>query len=111
MKRNWQPSELIECWTLLPSELELITHKNPQNRLIFALLLKFFELEARFPESDREIPAVAVNYVTQQLGISPSIYSQCNWQGRSIKYYRRKIRDFLDFEKVIAKMFKNSKNG
>ncbi|MBD2505642.1 Tn3 family transposase [Anabaena azotica] len=103
MKRNWQPSELVECWTLLPNELELIAHKNPQNSLIFALLLKFFELEARFPESDREIPAVVVNYITQQLGISPSIYSQCNWQGRSIKYYRRKIREFFGFRESNSK--------
>jgi hypothetical protein len=61
MKRNWQPEELVECWTLLPSELALLAHKNPQNRLIFALLLKFFELEARFPESEHEIPSVVVN--------------------------------------------------
>lgn len=64
MKRNWQPEELVECWTLLANELELLAHKKPQNRLIFALLLKFFELEARFPESDHEIPAVVVNYIT-----------------------------------------------
>jgi hypothetical protein len=64
MKRNWQPEELLEYWTLLPKELELLAHKNPQNRLIFALLLKFFQMEAKFPESDHEIPAVVVNYVT-----------------------------------------------
>ncbi|MBD2200925.1 Tn3 family transposase [Calothrix parietina] len=103
MKRNWQPEELVECWTLLPNELELLVHKKPQNRLIFALLLKFFELEARFPESEHEIPAVVVNYVTQQLKISPSIYRECNWQGRSIIYYRKKIREFFGFQEASKK--------
>ncbi|MCC5605085.1 Tn3 family transposase [Nostoc favosum] len=100
MKRNWQAEELVEYWTLLPKELELLAHKNPQNRLIFALLLKFFQLEARFPETDHEIPAVVVNYVTQQLGIYPSIYQNCNWQGRSIKYYRKKIRELFGFREA-----------
>jgi hypothetical protein len=100
MKRNWQPEELVECWTLLPNELELLVHKKPQNRLIFALLLKFFELEARFPESDHEIPSVVVKYITQQLKISPSIYHECNWQGRSIIYYRKKIREFFGFREA-----------
>ncbi|WP_277883929.1 hypothetical protein [Nostoc sp. FACHB-888] len=36
-KRNWEPEELVEYWTLLPKELELLAHKNPQNRLIFGL--------------------------------------------------------------------------
>ncbi len=103
MKRNWQPEELVECWTLLPSELALLAHKNPQNRLIFALLLKFFELEARFPESEHEIPSVVVNYITQQLKISPSIYHECNWQGRSIIYYRKKIREFFGFREASKK--------
>ncbi len=100
MKRNWQPEELLEYWTLLPKELELLAHKNPQNRLIFALLLKFFQMEAKFPESDHEIPAVVVNYVTQQLSITPSVYQDCNWQGRSVKYYRKKIRELFGFREA-----------
>lgn len=75
-------------------------HKNPQNRLVFALLLKFFQMEARFPETEHEIPAVVVNYITQQLGISPSIYQDCNWQRRSIKYYRKKIRELFGFREA-----------
>ena len=102
MKRNWQPEELVEYWTLLPKELELLAHKNPQNRLIFALLLKFFQLEARFPESDYEIPAVVVNYVTQKLSISTSVYQDCNWQGRSLKYYRKKIRELFGFREITV---------
>jgi hypothetical protein len=56
MKRNWQPEELVECWTLLPDELALLANKSKHNRLGFALLLKFFHLEARFPYTSQEIP-------------------------------------------------------
>jgi hypothetical protein len=45
MKRNWQPEEIIEHWTLLPSELTLLTKKNATNRLGIALLLKFSQYD------------------------------------------------------------------
>ena len=51
MKRNWQPEELIDHWTLLPSELALLTKKTATNRLGIALLLKYFQYEGHFPTS------------------------------------------------------------
>ena len=50
MKQTWQPEELVEHWTLLGDELVLLEGKNTPSRLVFALLLKFFQLSARFPE-------------------------------------------------------------
>ncbi|MFD9222199.1 DUF4158 domain-containing protein [Streptomyces sp. NPDC060064] len=38
-------------------------------RLGFALLLKFFEVEARFPETAQEVSAAAVDYVAQQVKV------------------------------------------
>lgn len=43
MQRNWQPEELIEHWTLIPIELELLTKKTDDSRLGIALLLKYFQ--------------------------------------------------------------------
>lgn len=60
MRRNWQADELVEHWTLLPDELILLTNKTNPNRLGFALLLKFFQLEARFPHNKHEVPKVVV---------------------------------------------------
>ena len=67
MKRNWQPEELIEHWTLLPNELDLLTKKTATNRLAIALLLKYFEYEGRFPVSKAEIPSDAIRYVAELL--------------------------------------------
>ena len=65
MKRNWQPEELIEHWTLIPTELNLLTKKAATNRLGIALLLKYFQYEGRFPTSKAEIPSEVVRYVAQ----------------------------------------------
>lgn len=43
--------ELIGSWTLLQDDRELLANKTGATRLGFAPLLKFFELEARFPGS------------------------------------------------------------
>src|SRR5689334_13075829 len=41
MKRNWTTEELIDYWTLLPNELELVGNKIGPTCLGFAVLLKF----------------------------------------------------------------------
>jgi hypothetical protein len=51
MRRKWDPDDLIACWTLGDSDGALIANKAGATRLGFALLLKFFELDARFPEA------------------------------------------------------------
>lgn len=100
MKKTWYLEELVEHWTLLPKELEQLTQKNDQNTLGFALLLKFFQLEARFPENSSEIPADVVNYVAKLLNIKREKYHSYNWQGRSIKYHRAQIREFFGFREA-----------
>src|SRR5215210_3785491 len=67
MKRNWTTEELVEDWTLLPNELVLLDNKTGATRLGFALLLKFFQLEARFPFTKNEMPRGVVTYVANKL--------------------------------------------
>jgi len=49
MRPEWEPEELVACWTLVDADWELVANKAGATRLGFALLLKFFELEAHFP--------------------------------------------------------------
>jgi len=44
MKREWEPEELIACWTLVYADRRLVANKSGATRLGFAVLLKFFEL-------------------------------------------------------------------
>ena len=97
VKANWDTEELIENWTLLPTELELVSKKVGANQIGFAVLLKYFQAFARFPDSPAEISEDIVSYIAQQLQISPTIYSEYNWQGRSISNHRASIRKLFEF--------------
>jgi uncharacterized protein DUF4158 len=70
MRREWDPDDLIACWTLGDSHWPLIANKAGATRLGFALPLKFFELDARFPRHTGEIPKAAVDYMSQQVSVS-----------------------------------------
>lgn len=51
MRREWEPEDLIACWTLVDGDVGLVGNKSGPTRLGFVLLLKFFELEGRFPRT------------------------------------------------------------
>ncbi len=103
MKRNWQPEELIEHWTLIPTELDILTKKTAPNRLGIALLLKYFQDEGCFPISKDEIPRDVIGYVAQLLKVSPDRFDHYDWQGRTIKAHRALIRDFLGVTEATVK--------
>lgn len=76
VKLHWDTEELIENWTLLPTELELVNKKVGANQLGFAILLKYFQLMARFPDSSTEIPDIVISYVASQLKFDSKLYSK-----------------------------------
>ena len=51
VKAHWNTEELVENWTLVPQELELVNKKVGANQIGFAIFLKYFQLMARFPDS------------------------------------------------------------
>lgn len=88
MQREWQPEELIASWTLIDRDWELLANKSGATRLGFALLLRFFDLEARFPAHPGELPQAAVEYVAGQVKVPPDAVADYEWSGRTIKYHR-----------------------
>ena len=48
-----EPEELIASWTLVDDDWWSVGNKSGATRLGFALMLKFFEIEARFPRCRR----------------------------------------------------------
>ena len=95
MKRRWETDELIEHWTLLPAELVLLGNKSGATRLGFGLLLKAFQLEARFPQRKQDLPGTVVVFVAKQVGVDPEAFLHYQWQGRTIAYHRAQIRAAL----------------
>ncbi|MFN2506058.1 MAG: DUF4158 domain-containing protein [Acidimicrobiales bacterium] len=97
MRTEWEPEDLIERWTLLEGDLELIGNKTGATRLGFAVLLKYFEIEAQFPDGRADIPTAAAGYVAGQLKIEPSELANYSWSGRTIEYHRAQIRSAFAF--------------
>ncbi|MDQ5851937.1 MAG: Tn3 family transposase, partial [Chloroflexota bacterium] len=102
MKRHWEPHELIEDWTLLPAELELLANKTGATRLGFALLLKYFQIEGRFPQSKHDIPKAVLPHVARQVGVPADQYLAYDWRGRSIKAHRAQIRAWVGFREATV---------
>lgn len=102
MKREWTAHELIEQWTLLPNEWSLIEAKTDHNRLGAAILLKFFQLEGRFPQHKHEIPSSVISYMAKHVSVSPDAFLAYDWSGRSIKHHRAEIRSFLGFREATS---------
>jgi hypothetical protein len=98
--REREPDQLIERWTLLEADHALLANKTGPTRLGFAVLLKFFEIEGRFPDGSAEVPRVASAYVARQLGIDPSAIAGYGWSGRTIEYHRAQIRRALGFRQT-----------
>ena len=97
VKPNWDTEELIENWTLLPQELELVKNKVGGNQIGFTLLLKYFQLFARFPEDKSSIPKVIISFIASQINIPESSYSNFDFKGRSARVYRAEIRRLFNF--------------
>jgi hypothetical protein len=68
-------------------------------RLGFALILKFFEIEARFPRHASEFPPAAVAYVARQVGVDPTELAGYEWVGSTAEYHRSQIRRALGFRR------------
>ena len=102
MKRDWHPEELIEHWSLTPGEKQQALSKREPSRLGFAVLLKYFQHQGRFPKSAREVPKPVVDYLASQLGVAPAAWQGYDWQGRTIKYHRDEIRKLLGFREATV---------
>ena len=69
MKQHWSLPELEECWALTAKEVALLSGRTEVNRLGFAALLKFFQLEGYFPANYTDIPWQALVYLAGELDI------------------------------------------
>ncbi len=81
----------------MPDEWKLLANRSGANKLGFALLLKFFQIEGRFPILKNEIPKVVQTFVANQLDVDANLYQSYDWHSRTIKSHRVKIRKFLNF--------------
>jgi hypothetical protein len=66
VRREREPENVVAGWTLVEQdERELVASKRGPTRLGLALLLKYCEMEGRFPRHVGELPPAAVGYVAR----------------------------------------------
>jgi hypothetical protein len=102
VKQTWELEELIEHFTVIPEEMALIGNKYGSTRLGFAASLKFFQYHGRFPKGKQEINQEIIEYVAKQVEVPVDSFQEYDWNGRSIKYHRAQIREFMGFRESTS---------
>jgi hypothetical protein len=97
MKRAWHSDELGHCWTLSSDELELLGNKMGATRLRFAVLLKAFQFDGRFPDRRGDIAGSVVAHLASQVGVEAETYFDSEWSERTERHQRAEIRTFCGF--------------
>lgn len=55
MKKKWDLEELIKYFTIMPNKMYLVGNKTSETRLDFIVLLEYFQIKAKSPNSKHEI--------------------------------------------------------
>ncbi|MET7931065.1 Tn3 family transposase [Streptomyces sp. NPDC005349] len=95
VQQEWSPEELLASWTLVDGDWKLVANKTGPTRLGFCLMLKFFEIEARFPEFIEEFPQPAVEYVAGLVKVPVAELAKYDLAGA--KRHRKQIREAVGF--------------
>jgi len=89
--------ELVEHWTVLEDEQQLVAGKRGATKLGFALLLKFYTRSGRFPRGRSELPQEAVDFVARQMQVPVGDLGFYEWSGSTVEYHRAQIRQHLGY--------------
>jgi TnpA family transposase len=98
MKQDWHPDELIQHWTLSDEECLLLGQKTGATRLAFAVLLKAFQYEGRFPMRGDTVPVPVVVHLAEQVAVPMDAYATVDWCGRSARRHRAEIRAYCGYD-------------
>jgi hypothetical protein len=84
-------------------ELALIQSKSTvDNHLAFAVMLKFFQLEGRYPTQADGLSETMIGSLSVQLNCSHANLSNYNWMSRTAKRFRQEIRILLNYKEATA---------
>jgi hypothetical protein len=103
MKRARHPDELAQCWTLSLDELELFSNKTGVTRLRFAVLLKAFQFDGRFPDRRADVAGSVVAHLASQIGVPAEAYFDGEWSERTQRHQRAQIRKHFGFRPFRAR--------
>ncbi|MGH9157855.1 MAG: DUF4158 domain-containing protein, partial [Acidimicrobiales bacterium] len=97
MGRTLGLDELVDHFTLVGDELELLRNKAGGTRLGFALALKFLQWRGRFPRGRHELADEAVEHVARQVGVPTVEFAAYDPASRTAQRHRTEIRGYTGF--------------
>lgn len=89
----------LDLFALDSEELRIIQTKPFKSKLHFAIMLKFFRTENRFPVNDDVISPEMMQFISNQLNINTEI-TAIDWENRTSERFRQEIQDFLGYKKA-----------
>ena len=92
--------DVEDRWTLRAADRALLGNKTGSTRLGFAVLLKLFQADGRFPRRPEDVPIAAVEALASQVGVPAAAWQGYDWRGRTIEYHRAQIRAALGFREA-----------
>ena len=98
MKQAWHLDELTQHWTLSDDECLLLGEKTGATRLAFAVLLKAFQYEGRFPLRRDTVPVSVIGHLAAQVAVPLAAYATADWDGRSARRHRADIRAYCGYD-------------
>ena len=89
--------ELVEFWTLLEVDRELLIDKWGAIALGFVLLLKHYSRHGAFPHGRSDLHDSVIDFVARQVGVGGSEVGPYEWSGSTIESHRAHVHAHLDF--------------
>jgi uncharacterized protein DUF4158 len=102
MARDLGLDDVVDHFTLIGDELDLLHTKSGATRLGFAALLKFLLWRGRFPRAANELPGDAVLHLARQVRIPARDLESFDFAGRSAQRFRGEIRAYTGFRECTV---------
>ena len=101
MKRHWDDAELSDGWSLSHVEFELLKNRTASTRLGFAALPKFFIFKGQFPKESEKCPAVAIQYLAEQLDVLPEAFDGYDFSNPGRPSLESVLSEIAKLERII----------
>jgi TnpA family transposase len=88
----------LESYLLDPDELALVLRKQGlESQFIFAVMLKFFESEKRFPTAGDSFPEAILQQIAYQVGLPSHVKLEVDESKRTYRRFCREIRQHFGY--------------
>ena len=104
---NFKQKHLKKFLFLSDSELIHIKNISRNQRLPYAILLKWFQKYYYFPSQKKDIPNNIIRFMANQLSQDIKNFEEYKWNSRTYRWHCANIRDYLGYKLLTKNEVKN----